>query len=109
MNLEKTQIQRNPKRVLYSRGVGLNLTEANHVIICDPWWNPAIEEQAVDRIHRIGQKRDVFVYRFICKDTVEEKILRLQENKRELFDLTMTVSAGERKEKNLEKIKFLLS
>eukprot|EP01017_Pseudomicrothorax_dubius_P043905 TRINITY_DN7377_c0_g1_i6.p1 TRINITY_DN7377_c0_g1~~TRINITY_DN7377_c0_g1_i6.p1 ORF type:complete len:415 (-),score=94.53 TRINITY_DN7377_c0_g1_i6:162-1406(-) len=94
---------------LRAGGVGLNLTEANHVIICDPWWNPAIEEQAVDRIHRIGQKRDVFVYRFICKDTVEEKILRLQENKRELFDLTMTVSAGERKEKNLEKIKFLLS
>jgi non-specific serine/threonine protein kinase len=66
---------------LKAGGVGLNLTEADYVYIVDPWWNPAVEEQAIDRTHRIGQKNKIFAYRMICKDTVEEKIMQLQEKK----------------------------
>lgn len=62
-------------------GVGLNLTEADYVFILDPWWNPAVEQQAIDRSHRIGQTKNVFIYKFITKDTVEEKILALQNRK----------------------------
>ncbi len=62
-------------------GVGLNLTEADYVFILDPWWNPAVEQQAIDRTHRIGQTKNVFIYKFITKDTVEEKILALQQRK----------------------------
>lgn len=62
-------------------GVGLNLTEADYVFILDPWWNPAVEQQAIDRTHRIGQTKNVFIYKFITKDTVEEKILALQNRK----------------------------
>lgn len=65
-------------------GVGLNLTEADYVFILDPWWNPAVEMQAVDRTHRIGQTKKVFIYKFITKDSVEEKILALQRNKQML-------------------------
>jgi non-specific serine/threonine protein kinase len=65
-------------------GVGLNLTAADYVFILDPWWNPAKEDQAVARAHRIGQERPVTALRFIARDTVEEKILLLQERKREL-------------------------
>lgn len=62
-------------------GVGLNLTEADYVFILDPWWNPAVEQQAIDRTHRIGQTKNVFIYKFITKGTVEEKILALQNRK----------------------------
>jgi SNF2 family DNA or RNA helicase len=62
-------------------GVGLNLTEADYVFILDPWWNPAVEQQAIDRTHRIGQTKNVFIYKFITKDSVEEKILALQQRK----------------------------
>ena len=62
-------------------GFGLNLTAADYVFMLDPWWNPAVEQQALSRAHRIGQKQNVFVYRFIAKDTIEEKILKLQEKK----------------------------
>jgi SNF2 family DNA or RNA helicase len=62
-------------------GLGLNLTEADYVFILDPWWNPAVEAQAIDRAHRIGQKRKVFTYKFITRNTVEEKILTLQQKK----------------------------
>src|SRR5690606_1172593 len=65
-------------------GVGLNLTEADYVFILDPWWNPAVEQQAIDRSHRIGQTRNVFIYKFISKDTVEEKITALQTRKMSL-------------------------
>ncbi|MCY4780826.1 SNF2-related protein [Sphingobacterium sp. UT-1RO-CII-1] len=64
-------------------GVGLNLTEADYVFVLDPWWNPAVEQQAIDRAHRIGQTKNVFIYKFISKDTVEEKILALQNRKKE--------------------------
>jgi superfamily II DNA or RNA helicase len=69
---------------LKAGGVGLNLTAADYVFILDPWWNPAVEAQAVDRAHRIGQDKHVFVYRLICRDTVEEKVVALQEQKRDL-------------------------
>ena len=71
---------------LKAGGQGLNLTAADYIYILDPWWNPAVEAQAVDRAHRIGQTRRVFAYRLIAKDTVEEKILALQDRKRELAD-----------------------
>lgn len=71
---------------LKAGGVGINLTAADYVILFDPWWNPAVEAQAVDRAHRIGQTRKVTAYRLIVKDTVEEKILKLQEKKRALVN-----------------------
>jgi SNF2 family DNA or RNA helicase len=67
-------------------GVGLNLTEADYVFILDPWWNPAVEQQAIDRTHRIGQKNNVFIYKFITRNTVEEKILALQGRKKQIAD-----------------------
>jgi superfamily II DNA or RNA helicase len=69
---------------LKAGGLGLNLTAAEYVFLLDPWWNPAVEAQAVDRAHRIGQTRQVFAYRLIARDTVEEKVLKLQNSKREL-------------------------
>ena len=69
---------------LKAGGVGLNLTAADYVFVLDPWWNPAAEAQAIDRAHRIGQKRKVFAYKLIAKDTVEEKILELQQSKKDL-------------------------
>ena len=71
---------------LKAGGLGLNLTAADYVFLLDPWWNPAVEAQAVDRTHRIGQTRQVFAYRLITRDTVEEKVLELQKTKRDLAD-----------------------
>lgn len=76
---------------LKAGGLGLNLTEADYVFLLDPWWNPAIEAQAVDRAHRIGQKNQVFTYKFIAKDTVEEKILKLQQSKLRLAQDLITI------------------
>jgi SNF2 family DNA or RNA helicase len=75
---------------LKAGGVGLNLTRASYVFLLDPWWNPAAEAQAFDRAHRIGQKNKVFVYKFITRNTIEEKILKLQEEKLQLFDAMIT-------------------
>lgn len=77
---------------LKAGGLGLNLTAAEYVFILDPWWNPAVEAQAIDRSHRIGQTRHVFAYRLICKNTVEEKIAELQAKKR---DLAQAIIGGE--------------
>ena len=71
---------------LKAGGLGLNLTAAEYVFLLDPWWNPASEAQAIDRTHRIGQSKKVFAYRLIAKDTVEEKVLELQQTKRELAE-----------------------
>ena len=71
---------------LKAGGTGLNLTAADHVFLLDPWWNPAVEDQAADRAHRIGQDKPVFVHRLVAKDTVEERILVLQERKRALAE-----------------------
>jgi len=65
-------------------GLGLNLTSASHVFLLDPWWNPATEDQAIDRVHRLGQRRPVVVTRFIIKDSIEERILELQEKKKKV-------------------------
>ncbi len=85
--VERFQSPDGPKVMLISLkagGVGLNLTAADHVIIADPWWNPATEDQAADRAHRIGQDRPVLVQRLVALDTVEERILQLQDRKRQL-------------------------
>ncbi len=79
---------------LKAGGLGLNLTAADYVFIVDPWWNPAAEMQAIDRAHRIGQKSKVFVYKVITKDSVEEKILELQESKHELVKNVISVEEG---------------
>jgi superfamily II DNA or RNA helicase len=75
---------------LKAGGTGLNLTAADHVFLFDPWWNPAVEQQAFDRAHRIGQEKPVFVYRLVAADTVEERILDLQREKRELAQMSLT-------------------
>src|SRR3954462_12723418 len=67
---------------LKAGGLGLNLTAADYIFLLAPWWNPAVESQAIDRAHRIGQTRRVFAYRLIARDTVEEKVLQLQQSKR---------------------------
>ena len=69
---------------LKAGGTGLNLTAADYVIHMDPWWNPAVEDQATDRAHRIGQDKPVMVYRIIAQNTIEEEILRLHDTKRDL-------------------------
>jgi len=85
------QFQNDPNCKLFlislkAGGLGLNLTAAEYVFLLDPWWNPAVEAQAIDRTHRIGQTRRVFAYRLIARDTVEEKVLELQQTKRDLAD-----------------------
>ncbi len=79
---------------LKAGGRGLNLTSADTVIHYDPWWNPAVENQASDRAHRIGQTKSVFVYKLIATDTVEERILELQQRKAELASIAFSESAG---------------
>ena len=78
---------------LKAGGFGLTLTEADYVFVLDPWWNPAAENQAVDRAHRIGQSRSVNVYKMVATDTIEEKVVALQQHKRTLFDAV--VDAGD--------------
>jgi SNF2 family DNA or RNA helicase len=77
---------------LKAGGTGLNLTSADTVIHFDPWWNPAAEEQATDRAHRIGQKKTVQAIKFIAQDTVEEKVLEMQTKKQALIDATVNAS-----------------
>jgi SNF2 family DNA or RNA helicase len=79
---------------LRAGGVGLNLTAADHVFLLDPWWNPAVEDQAADRAHRIGQERPVLVHRLVAQDTVEERILALQESKRAIASAALDGGAG---------------
>ncbi len=94
---------------LKAGGVGLNLTAADYVFILDPWWNPAVEAQAVDRAHRIGQLRQVFAYRLIARDTVEEKVLQLQEKKRGLADAIIGADNSLIRDLTVEDIELLLS
>ena len=79
---------------LKAGGTGLNLTAADHVFLIDPWWNPAVEDQAADRAHRIGQDKPVMVYRMVARDTVEERILELQARKRLLADAALSEAGG---------------
>ena len=94
---------------LKAGGVGLNLTAAEYVFLLDPWWNPAVEAQAIDRAHRIGQTRQVFAYRLIAKDTVEEKVLQLQSSKRELADAIINADNSVIGKLGKEDLELLLS
>jgi hypothetical protein len=94
---------------LKAGGVGLNLTAADYVYIVDPWWNPAVEQQAIDRTHRIGQTKNIFAYRMICKDTIEDKILKLQEKKRALAKDLIADDASFVKSLTKEDVEYLFS
>jgi uncharacterized Zn finger protein len=94
---------------LKAGGVGLNLTEADYVYLVDPWWNPAVERQAIDRTHRIGQTRKVFAYKMICKDTIEEKIVLLQQRKQDLVEDLVGGESGFIKKLTQEDIMGLFS
>jgi hypothetical protein len=94
---------------LKAGGLGLNLTAAEYVFLLDPWWNPAVEAQAVDRAHRIGQTRPVFAYRLIARDTVEEKVLQLQKTKRDLADAILSEDNSLIRDLKSEDLELLLS
>ena len=94
---------------LKAGGLGLNLTAAEYVFLLDPWWNPAVEAQAVDRAHRIGQTKPVFAYRLIARDTVEEKVLELQKTKRELVDAILGEDNSLIRDLKREDLELLLS
>jgi len=94
---------------LKAGGLGLNLTAAEYVFLLDPWWNPAVEAQAIDRAHRIGQTRQVFAYRLIARDTVEEKILELQRTKRDLADAIINADNSLIRTLGREELELLLS
>ncbi len=94
---------------LKAGGVGLNLTAADYVYIVDPWWNPAVEQQAIDRTHRIGQTKNIMAYRMICKDTIEDKILQLQEKKRILARDLITDDEGFVKSLTRADVEYLFS
>ncbi|HTF80744.1 MAG TPA: helicase-related protein, partial [Cytophagales bacterium] len=94
---------------LKAGGTGLNLTAADYVFILDPWWNPAVEQQAIDRAYRIGQKNNVFVYKFITKNTVEEKILQLQQKKMDLAENLISTDDGFVKSLTKEDINSIFS
>ena len=94
---------------LKAGGVGLNLTAAEYVFLLDPWWNPAVEAQAIDRAHRIGQTRPVFAYRLIARDTVEEKVLELQKTKRDLADAILGDDNSLIRDLKREDLELLLS
>jgi non-specific serine/threonine protein kinase len=94
---------------LKAGGVGLNLTAADYVYIVDPWWNPAVEQQAIDRTHRIGQTKNIFAYRMICIDTIEDKILQLQERKKILARELITDDNGFVKTLSKADVEYLFS
>ncbi|HXK28514.1 MAG TPA: C-terminal helicase domain-containing protein, partial [Candidatus Binatia bacterium] len=94
---------------LKAGGLGLNLHAAEYVYLLDPWWNPAVETQAIDRAHRIGQTRQVFAYRLIARDTVEEKVLELQKTKRDLAEAIITADNSVMRNLTREDLELLLS
>jgi superfamily II DNA or RNA helicase len=108
------RFQNNPNCPLFlislkAGGLGLNLTAADYIFILDPWWNPAVEAQAIDRAHRIGQTRPVFAYRLIAEGTVEEKIVELQNKKRGLVEAILSESTSLLRNLTSEDLQFLLS
>jgi SNF2 family DNA or RNA helicase len=94
---------------LKAGGLGLNLTAAEYVFLLDPWWNPAVEAQAIDRAHRIGQERHVFAYRLIARDTVEERVVELQQKKRRLADAILAADNAVLRDLRREDLELLLS
>jgi SNF2 family DNA or RNA helicase len=108
------QFQNDPNVKLFlislkAGGLGLNLHAAEYVYLLDPWWNPAVETQAIDRAHRIGQTRQVFAYRLIARDTVEEKVLELQKSKRDLADAIISADNSLMHNLTREDLELLLS
>jgi SNF2 family DNA or RNA helicase len=108
------QFQNDPDTKLFlislkAGGLGLNLHAAEYVYLLDPWWNPAVEAQAIDRAHRIGQTRHVFAYRLIARDTVEEKVLALQQTKRDLADAIITADNSVIRNLTRDDLELLLS
>jgi hypothetical protein len=93
---------------LKAGGVGITLTSADYVLHLDPWWNPAIENQATDRVHRIGQKNKVFVYKFIAQGTIEEKIQLLQNEKKELLGRLIDLDTDLEAKLDIDQLKELL-
>src|SRR5690606_22691055 len=93
---------------LKAGGVGLNLTAADYVFLLDPWWNPAVEAQAIDRAHRIGQENKIIIYKFITRNTVEEKIMMLQSKKMALAGELVGSEDSFMKSLNKEDISALL-
>src|SRR5512132_393056 len=93
---------------LKAGGLGLNLTAAEYVFLLDPWWNPTVEAQAIDRAHRIGQINHVFAYRLLARDTVEEKVAELQATKRSLADAILTADSGLVRTLRAEDLELLL-
>jgi superfamily II DNA or RNA helicase len=94
---------------LMAGNTGLTLTAADYVFLFDPWWNNAVQQQAIDRTHRIGQTKNVFAYKMICKDTIEEKIILLQQRKKELSDHLIGDNEGFVKQLSKEDVEFLFS
>jgi len=110
--VERFQTEKDCRAFLISLkagGLGLNLTAAEYIFILDPWWNPAVEAQAVDRAHRIGQTQPVFAYRLITRETVEEKVLELQKAKRELAAAIITADNSLIRNLQPEDLALLLS
>ena len=108
------QFQNDPEVKLFlislkAGGLGLNLHAAEYVYLLDPWWNPAVETQAIDRAHRIGQTRQVFAYRIIARDTVEEKVVELQKSKRDLADAIITADNSVMRNLTRDDLELLLS
>jgi SNF2 family DNA or RNA helicase len=94
---------------LKAGGFGLNLTEADYVFLLDPWWNPASEAQAIDRTHRIGQSKNVMVYRMVATGTIEEKVMALKQKKAKLFTAVMDDDAAFSDALSADDIRGLLS
>ena len=94
---------------LKAGGTGLNLTAADYVYIVDPWWNPAVEAQAIDRCYRIGQKKNVTAFKMICKDTIEEKIVLHQQNKKQVSEDLIQAEDSYVKSLSKENIEALFS
>jgi SNF2 family DNA or RNA helicase len=110
---EVDAFQNGEKRVflisLKAGGFGLNLTAADYVFMLDPWWNPAAENQAIDRTHRIGQTQNVFSYKFVTNNTVEEKIIKLQQKKQSLSDGLIKTEESYLKQVTLEDLQQIFS
>ena len=110
--VERFQNDKNCRLFLISLkagGLGLNLTAAEYVFILDPWWNPAVEAQAVDRAHRIGQMKQIFAYRLIARDSVDEKVLELQQTKRDLASASIGADNSLIRDLRREDLELLLS
>jgi SNF2 family DNA or RNA helicase len=109
--INKFQDKENPVRVfllsLKAGNAGITLTEANYVFLIDPWWNRQVEQQAIDRVYRIGQDKNVFAYRMICKDTIEEKIIKLQQSKMSLSEELISEDDGFVKNLSENDLEFL--